>query len=78
MTLIISVSMFFTNVSNTLYLWQSVEVQCVGSARRFPAASRSFPLMSMPLYKEADVWVVFLRAKGGAGVVEGVVGVRLS
>ena len=32
----------------------------------------------MPLYKEADVWVVFLRAKGGAGVVEGVVGVRLS
>ena len=32
----------------------------------------------MPLYKEADVWVVFLRAEGGAGVVEGVVGVRLS
>ena len=35
-------------------------------------------VVSMPLYKEADVWVVFLRAEGGAGVVEGVVGVRLS
>ena len=35
-------------------------------------------VVSMPLYKEADVWVVFLRAEGWAGVVEGVVGVRLS
>ena len=75
MTLIISVSMFFTNVSNTLYLWQSVEVKCVSSSLAFFSFET---VVSMPLYKEADVWVVFLRAEGGAGVVEGVVGVRLS
>jgi len=71
--------MFFTNVSNTLYLWQSVEVKCVGKKVSSSLAFFSFEtVVSMPLYKEADVWVVFLRAEGGAGVVEGVVGVRLS